>query len=144
MSTDEELNEVVTGFRAAESGLRALTEEAEKLQTASQALADADSAVRASASELTATAKELAELSTQLGELSSNLADTAELLRAADPEGVKRELERGVDQTERLRSRIDETAGENRSHLNAIERSLTQVKILAGLAAAALQQEPLP
>ena len=117
--------------------MRALVHEAENLQTASSALADSDTAVKESAKQLGNAAAGLGDLAVQLGTLSSQLAETAELLRASDPEGVKRELQRSVDQTERLRSRIDEVSGESRSHLNLIERSLTQGKII-GVAAALL------
>ena len=117
--------------------MRALVHEAGNLQTASSALADSDTAVKESAKQLGNAAAGLGDLAVQLGTLSSQLAETAELLRASDPEGVKRELQRSVDQTERLRSRIDEVSGESRSHLNLIERSLTQGKVI-GVAAALL------
>ena len=134
MADNEDLEEVVSGFRAAEDSMRALTANAGKLQTAAEALAEADEAVRSSAIQLTNAATGLNDLSIQLGVLTAQLSTTSEALLKADPEGVKRELGRNFDQTERLRSRIDEATGETRSNFDAITRSLNQVKIIAVLA----------
>jgi hypothetical protein len=46
---------------------------------------------------------------------------------------VKRELGRTTEQIERLRSRLDETAGESRSRFDAITSSVNQARLLAGL-----------
>ena len=144
MTSKDELEPVLSGFRDAEASLRSLTSQIEQLQSAASALANARAGVGESATALTESATTLTELSAQLGILAAQLAGATEALIQSDPEGVKRELKNNVEQIERLRSRMDESSGEARASTHAIAKAVGQVRILAsgavllGLAAVVL------
>ena len=119
-----DLEVIVQGFRGAEDSLRNLVAQSDRLQSAAESLTKADGAVSESAKQLTYVASQLSESSIQLGTLAAQLASATQALIKSDPEGVKRELGRNVEQIERLRSRLDETSAEQKTRLEASEKAV--------------------
>jgi uncharacterized phage infection (PIP) family protein YhgE len=112
MSTAEELDAAVAGFRDAGNVLKELAEQSIALQSALEALQDARGSLHDIAGTLDDAVRDFSAVTGGLNRFTEHAGRAADALRGADPDVIRREIVQGVEATERLRSRVDEIAGD--------------------------------
>lgn len=113
----DELAEVITRFRRAEAALTSLLD-------GSARLASVQDALEAAGNDSRVIQEEVQALSASLAKEAAALSEAATALQKLDPDEMRRHLSQLAEAADRLRSRLDEVAGEQGVRVSGIRDDL--------------------
>ena len=113
----DELAEVITRFRRAEAALTSLLD-------GSARLASVQDTLEAARSDSRVIREEVQTLSASLAKEAAALSEAATALQKLDPDEMRRHLSHLAEAADRLRSRLDEVAGEQSARISEIRNDL--------------------
>jgi len=119
--TADELSDVIARFRRAEAALSSLVD-------GSARLASVQDAMESAKSDSLVIQKEVQALAANLAKEAAALSQVATTLHRLDPDEMRRHLSQMAEAAERLRSRLDEVAGDQNARLGTLRDDLRAFK----------------